>query len=295
MAERAANLPPRYLRTPEAARFLGLSGRTLEKHRTYGTGPDLPQARRPRRLCPRRPSGLGGSRSPRPPPPIPASALFYRPSAKQPRPPPSGRARADGGRPMSCPPQPNTMSASSSICSARCPAISRRAMRRISWPIRSSRSPSRSAWRRSTSGRARSTIRVEAVPEHGMATIWDADVLIWAASQIVEARDAGLRTSRLMAATPYEILNFIGRGVSAARLRPAQGRARPAAIDHRRDLDPPADRAAACIASPGSTNGRSAPTPRPAARPRADPARLVLRAASSTTRSCSTIDRAYFD
>ncbi len=40
-------------------------------------------------------------------------------------------------------------------------------------------------------------IRVEAVAEHGMATIWDADVLIWAASQIVEARDAGLRTSRL--------------------------------------------------------------------------------------------------
>ena len=27
-----------------------------------------------------------------------------------------------------------------------------------------------------------------------MATIWDADVLIWAASQIVQARDAGLRT-----------------------------------------------------------------------------------------------------
>ena len=57
-------------------------------------------------------------------------------------------------------------------------------------------------------------IRVEAVPEHGMATIWDADVLIWAASQIVEARDAGLKTSRLMAATPYEILTFVGRGTS---------------------------------------------------------------------------------
>jgi hypothetical protein len=27
------------LRTVEAARFLGLSGRTLEKHRCYGTGP----------------------------------------------------------------------------------------------------------------------------------------------------------------------------------------------------------------------------------------------------------------
>ncbi|MGB8842177.1 MAG: helix-turn-helix domain-containing protein [Aliidongia sp.] len=33
------NLPPQYLRTPDAARFLGLSGRTLEKHRTFGTGP----------------------------------------------------------------------------------------------------------------------------------------------------------------------------------------------------------------------------------------------------------------
>jgi plasmid replication initiation protein len=58
-------------------------------------------------------------------------------------------------------------------------------------------------------------IRVEAVPEHGMATIWDADVLIWAASQIVEARDAGLRTSRLMATTPREILTFTRRGTGA--------------------------------------------------------------------------------
>jgi predicted DNA-binding transcriptional regulator AlpA len=39
MSPNLAGLPPRYLRTPEAARFLGLSGRTLEKHRTYGTGP----------------------------------------------------------------------------------------------------------------------------------------------------------------------------------------------------------------------------------------------------------------
>jgi Replication initiator protein A len=47
------------------------------------------------------------------------------------------------------------------------------------------------------------TIPVEAAHEHGMATIWDADVLIWAAS------DRGLRTSRLMAATPHEILAFV--------------------------------------------------------------------------------------
>lgn len=39
MSDPLAGFPPRYLRTPEAARFLGLSGRTLEKHRTYGTGP----------------------------------------------------------------------------------------------------------------------------------------------------------------------------------------------------------------------------------------------------------------
>ncbi len=58
------------------------------------------------------------------------------------------------------------------------------------------------------------TIRVEGTAEHGLATIWDADILIWAASQIVEARDAGLRSSRRMAATPYEILRFIGRGTS---------------------------------------------------------------------------------
>ena len=29
----------RFLRTPEASEYLGLSSRTLEKHRTYGTGP----------------------------------------------------------------------------------------------------------------------------------------------------------------------------------------------------------------------------------------------------------------
>lgn len=34
-----ATLPPRFLRTKEAAEFLSLSARTLEKHRTYGTGP----------------------------------------------------------------------------------------------------------------------------------------------------------------------------------------------------------------------------------------------------------------
>ena len=66
------------------------------------------------------------------------------------------------------------------------------------------------------------SILVEATAEHGMATIWDADILIWVASQIVEARDAGRATSRLIAATPHEILAFTQRGtgkVSYERLK----------------------------------------------------------------------------
>jgi hypothetical protein len=39
MPDLNAGFPPRHLRTPEAARLLSLSCRTLEKHRTYGTGP----------------------------------------------------------------------------------------------------------------------------------------------------------------------------------------------------------------------------------------------------------------
>lgn len=59
-------------------------------------------------------------------------------------------------------------------------------------------------------------ILVEATREHGMASIWDADVLIWIASQIVEARDAGLPTSRLIAARPHDILTFTRRGTGKA-------------------------------------------------------------------------------
>ncbi|ETI64973.1 RepA replication protein [Sphingobium sp. C100] len=60
------------------------------------------------------------------------------------------------------------------------------------------------------------SILVEATAEHGMATIWDADVLVWVASQLVEARDKGIATSRLIAATPHEILSFTERGTGKA-------------------------------------------------------------------------------
>src|SRR3546814_9437541 len=59
-------------------------------------------------------------------------------------------------------------------------------------------------------------ISVEDVPEHGLATIWDADILIWAASQLVEARDAGRPTSRLMATTPPAKLTYIRPGTGRA-------------------------------------------------------------------------------
>ncbi len=54
-------------------------------------------------------------------------------------------------------------------------------------------------------------VQVYAVPEHGLATIWDADVLIWAGSQLVEAADRGLPTSRFFRFTPYQLLTAIGR------------------------------------------------------------------------------------
>ncbi|WP_234052731.1 MULTISPECIES: replication initiator protein A [unclassified Xanthobacter] len=54
-------------------------------------------------------------------------------------------------------------------------------------------------------------VQVFGMPEHGMATIWDADVLIWAASQIVAAENDGLATSRFVRFTPYHLLRAIGR------------------------------------------------------------------------------------
>ncbi|MGE4483226.1 replication initiator protein A [Acidocella sp.] len=62
-------------------------------------------------------------------------------------------------------------------------------------------------------------VQVYAVPEHGMATIWDADVLIWAASQIVEAENNGCRTSRFFRFTPYQLLTAIGRARGATEYR----------------------------------------------------------------------------
>ena len=62
-------------------------------------------------------------------------------------------------------------------------------------------------------------VQVHGLAEHGMATIWDADLLIWAASQIVEAENHGLRTSRRLRFTPYQVLTAIGRSTGATDYR----------------------------------------------------------------------------
>lgn len=70
-------------------------------------------------------------------------------------------------------------------------------------------------------------VLVETGGVQGIATIWDADILIWVASQITEARDHGRDTTRLIHARPYEILTFLGWGLSKRsydRLRGALAR-----------------------------------------------------------------------
>jgi plasmid replication initiation protein len=49
---------------------------------------------------------------------------------------------------------------------------------------------------RVTNGTTEIRVKVTANAETGMATIWDADILIWAASQIREAMAKGIPTSR---------------------------------------------------------------------------------------------------
>ena len=57
------------------------------------------------------------------------------------------------------------------------------------------------------------TIKVSAMAEYGIATIWDADVLIWAATQITEVIDRGGTPSRKIQFHPYNLLKGIRRGV----------------------------------------------------------------------------------
>jgi plasmid replication initiation protein len=70
-------------------------------------------------------------------------------------------------------------------------------------------------------------VEVSANPQFGMATIWDADILIWASTQITEALDRNLTPGRTIQFHPYNLLRAIRRSTGGAdydRLRAALDR-----------------------------------------------------------------------
>ncbi len=58
-------------------------------------------------------------------------------------------------------------------------------------------------------------VKIEAIPAYGMATIWDADILIWAASTINRMREQGVNDlPRTLKTTSYDLLRAIKRDTS---------------------------------------------------------------------------------
>lgn len=57
-------------------------------------------------------------------------------------------------------------------------------------------------------------VRVSSPAKYGLATIYDADVLIWAATQVTEARNRGEAFSPRLSFMPYDLLKAIRRGTS---------------------------------------------------------------------------------
>ena len=58
-------------------------------------------------------------------------------------------------------------------------------------------------------------VKVEGHQAYGMATIWDADILIWAASQLVSLIERGhTDIPRTIRFAPYDLLKALGRGTS---------------------------------------------------------------------------------
>jgi plasmid replication initiation protein len=61
-------------------------------------------------------------------------------------------------------------------------------------------------------------IKVFAMPDGpGIATIWDADILTWAVSQLAEGRDRRLDVSPVLVASGGQILRFLRRGIGRAQ------------------------------------------------------------------------------
>ncbi len=76
-------------------------------------------------------------------------------------------------------------------------------------------------------------VEVSANPKFGLATIWDADILIWASTQLTEAIDRGLTPSRTIHFHPHHLLKSIRRqtgGEHYRRLRAALDRLTHSAV-----------------------------------------------------------------
>lgn len=70
-------------------------------------------------------------------------------------------------------------------------------------------------------------VEVSANPKFGLATIWDADILIWASTQVTEALDRGMTPNRTIHFHPHNLLKSIRRptgGEHYKRLRAALDR-----------------------------------------------------------------------
>ncbi|WP_288483514.1 replication initiator protein A [uncultured Novosphingobium sp.] len=58
-------------------------------------------------------------------------------------------------------------------------------------------------------------VKIEAIPAYGMATIWDADILVWAASTLNRMREQGVNDlPRTLKTTSYDLLRAIKRDTS---------------------------------------------------------------------------------
>lgn len=78
------------------------------------------------------------------------------------------------------------------------------------------------------------TIRITGMPEHGIATIHDQDLLIFVISQWIEAKRLGLEPSRRVSFTPYQFFAFINiapQGSAYQRLKESLHRLRSTNIE----------------------------------------------------------------
>lgn len=78
------------------------------------------------------------------------------------------------------------------------------------------------------------TVRITGTPEHGIATIYDQDLLIFVISQLVDATGKGMPASRRVRFTPYQFFSWVNRtpsGGSYQRLRESLQRLRTTNIE----------------------------------------------------------------